>query len=82
MSVSQGKLSPNFASGTTSYKVTLPSTASSIKISASARDAKASVSGAGTRELEPGIISYLLYAVPKMAHLQLIRSMCMLMKNR
>ena len=54
LSVSQGKLSPNFASGTTSYKVTLPSTASSIKISASARDAKASVSGAGTRELEPG----------------------------
>lgn len=54
LSVSQGKLSPNFASGTTSFKVTLPSTASSIKISASARDAKASVSGAGTRELEPG----------------------------
>ena len=54
LSVSQGKLSPNFASGTTSYKATLPSTASSIKISASARDAKASVSGAGTRELEPG----------------------------
>ena len=54
LSVSQGKLSPNFASGTTSYKVTLPSTASSIKISASARDVKASVSGAGTRELEPG----------------------------
>lgn len=54
LSVSDGKLSPNFASGTTSYKVTLPSTASSIKISASARDAKASVSGAGTRELEPG----------------------------
>lgn len=54
LSVSQGKLSPNFASGTTSYKVTLPSTASSIKISASARDAKASVSGTGTRELEPG----------------------------
>lgn len=54
LSVSDGKLSPNFASGTTSYKVTLPSTASSIKISASARDAKASVSGTGTRELEPG----------------------------
>jgi len=54
LSVSQGKLSPNFASGTTSFKVTLQSTASSIKISASARDAKASVSGAGTRELEPG----------------------------
>ena len=54
LSVSDGKLSPSFSAGTTSYKVSLPSTASSIKISASARDAKASVSGTGTRELEPG----------------------------
>lgn len=54
LSVSNGKLSPSFSAGTTSYKVSLPSTASSIKISASARDSKASVSGVGTRELEPG----------------------------
>ena len=54
LSVSNGKLSPSFSAGTISYKVSLPSTASSIKISASARDSKASVSGVGTRELEPG----------------------------
>lgn len=47
LSVSEGKLSPAFQAGTTSYKVDLPGSVDTLKVSAAANNSKASLSGIG-----------------------------------
>lgn len=54
LSVKEGKLSPEFASGTTSYKLNLPEGTKSINVSAKAKDSKASVSGTGKIDVKDG----------------------------
>lgn len=54
LTVSEGTLSPKFSAGTTSYTVELGSSVTSLKVSATANDSKASVKGTGTKTLEPG----------------------------
>ena len=54
LTVSAGSLSPGFSAGTTSYTVNVDNTVSSINIGATAADAKASVSGAGQKNLNYG----------------------------
>lgn len=54
LTVSEGKLSPEFSKDTTSYTVNLPATAKSVTLKAEANDAKAMVEGTGEKNLEPG----------------------------
>ena len=54
LGVSEGKLSPEFKAGTTSYKLNLPDGTKSINVSAKAKDGKASVSGTGKIEVKDG----------------------------
>lgn len=54
LGVSEGKLSPEFKAGTTSYKLNLPEGTKSINVSAKAKDGKASVSGTGKIEVKDG----------------------------
>lgn len=54
LSVSEGKLSPAFKTGTTSYKLDLPGTITSLNVKATANDSKASVSGTGEKKVKPG----------------------------
>lgn len=54
LSVSEGTLSPAFKKSTTSYKVNLGATATSITVKAAANDAKARVSGTGKIKLQAG----------------------------
>lgn len=54
LTISEGKLSPDFSKDTTSYTVNLPATAKSITLKAEANDAKATVEGTGEKNLEPG----------------------------
>lgn len=54
LGVSEGKLSPEFKAGTTSYKLNLPEGTKSINVSAKAKDEKASVSGTGKIEVKDG----------------------------
>lgn len=55
LSVSGGyTLSPSFSASKTAYTVSVPSTVSSIKISASKADSSASISGTGTMSLKTG----------------------------
>ena len=48
-------LSPAFSSSTTSYKVTVPYSVSTINVTGTATDAKASVNGLGSKNLDVGI---------------------------
>ncbi len=57
LSVSEGTLSPSFSAGTNSYSVSVLDV-SSINISATASDSKATVSGTGTKELTMGSNSF------------------------
>lgn len=54
LSVKEGKLSPEFAVGTTSYKLNLPEGTKSINVEAKAKDSKASVSGTGKVDVKDG----------------------------
>ena len=54
LTVSAGTLSPKFTSETLSYKINLPASAKSVKISASANNAHATVAGTGTFNLKAG----------------------------
>lgn len=54
LSISAGKLSPDFKASTTAYKVDLEAGVSEINVSAKANDSKASVSGTGKISLDPG----------------------------
>lgn len=54
LSVDQGTLTPKFSADVTSYKVSLPSDAKSIKVTAQAEDEKATVSGTGEKSLKAG----------------------------
>lgn len=54
LSVSAGTLSPEFAAGTTTYKVELTSDVEKITVDAKAKDSKATVSGTGEHELKIG----------------------------
>lgn len=54
LSVSAGTLSPEFAAGTTTYKVELTSDVEKITVEAKAKDSKATVSGTGEHELKIG----------------------------
>lgn len=54
LTVSEGKLSPDFSKDVTEYTVNLPSDAKSITIGAEANDTKASVTGTGEKALEAG----------------------------
>lgn len=54
LTVNTGALSPAFSAGQTSYSVTVPNNVSSITIGATAADSKATVSGAGTKNLNVG----------------------------
>lgn len=54
LSISEGELSPKFDKDKTSYKVNLPATIKSIKVSAKTNDAKANVSGDGEIKLSAG----------------------------
>lgn len=54
LSVNNGTLSPKFATGTTSYTVSVANSVSSIKVSATATDANAKVTGTGTKTLSVG----------------------------
>lgn len=54
LSISQGKLSPEFSSDTTSYKVNLPADIEKITMNAKAKDDKATVSGDGEKTLKAG----------------------------
>lgn len=54
LSVSEGKLSPAFKSGTTSYKLDLPGTVTSLNVKATANDSKASISGTEEKKVKPG----------------------------
>lgn len=54
LSVSGVSLSPAFAQSVTSYKATVPYDTSSVTLAASAADAKAKVSGTGTKKLNVG----------------------------
>lgn len=54
LSIKEGKLSPEFKAGTTSYKVSLPEGTTSVNVSAKVNDAKASVSGTGEVKVKAG----------------------------
>ena len=54
LTVNTGALSPAFSAGQTSYSVTVPNNVGSITIGATAADGKATVSGAGTKNLNVG----------------------------
>lgn len=54
LAVSAGKLSPEFASGTTAYTLDLDESVTSLEVTATANDAKASVTGTGKIELKTG----------------------------
>lgn len=54
ITVSEGTLSPEFNSGTTEYSVNLAGGVEKITLSATANDAKASVSGIGEQAVLPG----------------------------
>lgn len=54
LSIKEGKLSPEFKAGTTSYKVSLAEGTTSVNVSAKANDAKASVSGTGEVKVKAG----------------------------
>jgi probable serine/threonine-protein kinase DDB_G0267686 len=54
LSISEGKLSPAFQAGTTSYKVDLPGSVDTLKVSAAANNSKASLRGIGKKKLKPG----------------------------
>lgn len=58
LSLSQGKLSPEFSADTTSYKVELPADVEKVTINAKANDAKATVSGTGEKTLKAGKNEY------------------------
>lgn len=55
LSVSEGKLSPAFSSGKTSYELDLSSTTESLRIEAKAQDSKASVKGTGDIKVKQGM---------------------------
>lgn len=54
ITVSEGVLSPEFNSSTTEYSVSVGGTTEKITLSASAKDAKAKVSGTGEQTVVPG----------------------------
>lgn len=54
LSIKEGKLSPEFKAGTTSYKVSLAEGTTSVNVSAKANDAKARVSGTGEVKVKAG----------------------------
>lgn len=54
LSVSTGTLSPNFSASTTAYQVSLSGSVEKIVVSATANDAKATVSGTGEKTVVPG----------------------------
>ncbi|MEG0469643.1 MAG: cadherin-like beta sandwich domain-containing protein [Longicatena sp.] len=54
LSVSDGELSPAFASATTSYEVNLPAGTTKLTVDAKAKSAKASVSGTGALDVKTG----------------------------
>ncbi|MEG0330177.1 MAG: cadherin-like beta sandwich domain-containing protein [Longicatena sp.] len=54
LSISAGKLSPEFVSETKSYSVDLPVGTTEVEVSATPKSAKASVSGTGKITLKPG----------------------------
>lgn len=54
LSVADGTLSPEFNKETTSYYIALPEGTTSMKVSATTADSKASVTGTGDISLEPG----------------------------
>ncbi|MEG1475973.1 MAG: cadherin-like beta sandwich domain-containing protein, partial [Longicatena sp.] len=54
LSISAGKLSPEFVSETKSYSVDLPVGITEVEVSATPKSAKASVSGTGKIALKPG----------------------------
>ncbi|MEG2307212.1 MAG: cadherin-like beta sandwich domain-containing protein, partial [Erysipelotrichaceae bacterium] len=58
LSVSQGKLSPDFSAEVTKYRVEAGPNLKEISIDAKATDAKASVSGTGKKELKVGDNSF------------------------
>ncbi|MEG2384715.1 MAG: hypothetical protein RSB19_04030 [Erysipelotrichaceae bacterium] len=58
LSVSQGKLTPDFNSEVTNYRVEAGANLKEINIEAKATDAKASVSGTGKKELKVGENSF------------------------
>lgn len=63
LSISQGTLSPEFSSGTTSYKVDFTSDISKFTIDAKAKDSKAKVSGTGEKELKIGENNFIITVV-------------------
>lgn len=54
LSISEGKMSPDFSEGTTSYIVNLTSETETLSISAKPKDSKATVSGTGEKDLVIG----------------------------
>lgn len=58
LNINQGSLSPGFNANTTNYNVTVESNVSSINISASVADSKASLSGTGNKNLNYGKNTY------------------------
>ncbi|MGX8851596.1 cadherin-like beta sandwich domain-containing protein [Amedibacillus sp. YH-ame10] len=54
LTISEGKLSPDFSADVTEYSVSLVATVTSIKVGATAEDSKSSVSGTGDIEVKPG----------------------------
>lgn len=60
LTVSKGTLSPKFSADETSYKVELTSDVEEITIGAKAADSKATVSGAGKKELHIGDNSFVI----------------------
>ena len=58
LSVSSGKLSPEFKKGTTEYKVEVENDIKKIKINATANDKEASIKGTGEKSLKVGKNSF------------------------
>lgn len=54
LSISKGKLSPEFSSGKTNYTVMLEKDVTSLNVTAKAKDSKATLSGDGETALKPG----------------------------
>ena len=54
LTISEGKLSPDFSADVTEYSVNLAATVTSIKVDATTEDTKSSVSGTGKIDVKPG----------------------------
>lgn len=60
LTISQGKLSPEFKASETTYKVELTSDVKTITINAKTKDSKAKVSGTGEKELKIGENNFII----------------------